>query len=100
MDEAERDEVHDTVPEPGAQARKASAAKRRGTFSRTQDGLEKRRTYSSGEAERELSEDGELPLALQRVRSRRVEEMNLRLEKSRSSGSDNVKDGKRPDKTD
>ena len=99
MDEAERDELHDTVPEPGTQERKAGATKRRGTFSRAQEGLERRRTFSSGESEREPSEEGELPMALQRVRSRRMEEMNLRLEKSRSSGNENTKAGKQIDKT-
>jgi hypothetical protein len=98
MDEAERDELDDTVPEPGSQAMKLGARRRRSTFDRTQDGLERRRTYSSGESERELPQEGELPLSLQRVRSKRMEEMSLRLEQSRSIGNENVERRKRGDK--
>lgn len=99
MDEAERDELHDTVPEPGSQPKKAGQTRRRSSLNKTQEGLERRRTYSTGEVERDLLEEGELPMSLQRVRSRRMEEMNLRLEKSRSNGRDNGTGRKRADKT-
>ena len=99
MDQVERDELLDTVPEPGTtETRMMPPARRGSTFNRSQEGLRRRRTHSSGEAERELPEEGELPLSLQRVRSKRMEEMSLRLEKSRSSGSENVKGGKSVDK--
>lgn len=99
MDDAEQDELEDVVPEPAAQIKRAGTMKRRGTFSWSQDGLERRRTYSSGESEREHAEEGELPLALQRVRSKRMEEMNLRLEKTSSSGRESTADHKPLHKT-
>ncbi|KIN08621.1 hypothetical protein OIDMADRAFT_100340 [Oidiodendron maius Zn] len=99
MDQVERDELLDTVPEPGTTETRMIPSVRRGsTFNRSQEGLRRRRTHSSGEAERELPEEGELPLSLQRVRSKRMEEMSLRLEKSRSSGSETAKGGKSVDK--
>jgi hypothetical protein len=98
MDQIERDELLDTVPERGAETRMMPQVRRRSIVSRAQDRLERRRTFSSGEAEREVPEEGELPLSLQRVRSKRMEEINLRLEKSRSSESESSKRGKRSDK--
>lgn len=99
MNQAERDELQDTVPEP-TQPKKAGPMRRRSTLSNPPEGLERRRTYSVGESERDIPEEGELPMSLQRVRSRRMEEMNLRLEKSRSNGRDNGTGRKNSIKTD
>ena len=78
----EQDEMRDVLPEP--ETRKLGLTRRRATFSRN-EGLEKKRSRNSEaeavEKERQAGEE-ELPRSLQRVRSRRVEEMNL--QKSRS----------------
>jgi hypothetical protein len=79
----EQDELRDTVPEPAKHTRMLGFSRRRSTFSQTQERLEKSRTYSTGveNSEGENQAEGELPMSLQRVRSKRLEEMNLRLQK-------------------
>lgn len=82
----EQDEVCDTVPEPTKQTRMLGFTRRRSTFTQTQERLEKSRAHSTGveNNEGQNQAEGELPMSLQRVRSKRLEEMNLRLQKGRS----------------
>ena len=93
----EQDELRDQMPEPEKETRKIGLTRRRTTFSRKEEGLEKKsRDTENDEFERQKqAEEDELPRSLQRVRSRRVEEMTSRLEKSRSR---DVKEGKRVEK--
>ena len=79
----EEDELRDKVPE---QVPKLGLMRKRTTFSRKEEGLERkksRQTESEDFERQKQAEEEELPRSLQRVRSRRLEEMN-RLEKSRS----------------
>jgi hypothetical protein len=97
--EDEQDELRDQMPEPEKESRKIGLTKRRTTVSRKEEGLEKKRSRQAEQEEVErqkLAEEEELPRSLQRVRSRRVEEMTSRLEKSKSK---DVKEGKRVDKS-
>ena len=94
----EQDEMRDQVLESEREVRKLGLTRRRTTFSK-KEGLEKKspKQVVNEESERQRqAEEEELPRSLQRVRSRRVEEMTSRLEKSRSK---DVKNGKRTDKS-
>jgi hypothetical protein len=93
----ERDEMRDQMPEPEKETRKLGLTRRRTTFSR-KEGLEKKISKQAADEDFERqkqAEEDELPRSLQRVRSRRLEEMSSRLEKSRSK---DAQEGKRPDK--
>lgn len=78
----DQDELRDSMPEPDTQA---ALRKRRTTMSKTQDRTEKLSKKKSEDqefAEQKQAIEEELPRSLQRVRSRRIEE--LHLQKSRS----------------
>lgn len=91
----EQDELRDQMPGPEQEIQRLGLTRRRTTFSKKGDGLEKKsRQTEDEEFERQkLAEEDELPRSLQRVRSRRVEEMTSRLKKSRSR---DIKEGKLP----
>jgi uncharacterized membrane protein YgaE (UPF0421/DUF939 family) len=94
--EGRQDEMRDVVPEK----MKLGLTRRRITFSKMEEGLKKKiRMPSKTEAvenERQAGVD-ELPRSLQRVRSRRVEEMNL--QKTRTVDEEaRRREGKRIDK--
>jgi hypothetical protein len=88
-------EEQDVVPEP--QEKKAGPRKRRTTFSRKENGAERKPAENEEFEKQKQASEEELPRPLQRVRTRRVEEMNL--QKSRSQDDHAKKrDGKRVDK--
>jgi hypothetical protein len=94
----EQDELRDQMPEPEKEIRKLGLTRRRTTFSRKEEDLERKKSRQTEkeEFERQKQAEGEeLPRSLQRVRSRRVEEMS-RLEKNRSR---DFKEVKSPDKS-
>jgi hypothetical protein len=94
----EQDELRDQVPDHEKEIQKFGLTRRRTTFSRKEDGLERKksRQTENEEFERQKQAEGnELPRSLQRVRSRRVEEMTSRLGKSRSK---DMREGKDVDK--
>ncbi|KAN0104840.1 Protein of unknown function (DUF2422) domain containing protein [Hyaloscypha variabilis] len=85
----EQHELRDAVPEP-------QVRRRRTTFSRKEDG-EKKPTENEEFERQKLAHEEELPRSLQRVRTRRIEEISL--EKSRSRDDERRKrEGKRVDK--
>ncbi|CZR62341.1 related to Lactobacillus putative histidine protein kinase SppK [Phialocephala subalpina] len=92
--DGEEDELRDIVPEADAPK---TPVRRRTTFSRNQEGMEKLKKTTSEtqkfEQQKQANEE-ELPRSLQRVRSRRIEEMELSKSWSRDEGK---KEGKRPD---
>jgi hypothetical protein len=88
--QAEQDELRDQVPEPmkGQTTRLGPLGLKKRTTARTEndEGLERKKTNKSQEEEfkkQKSKEEEELPKSLQRVRTRRIEEMG-RLEKARS----------------
>jgi hypothetical protein len=83
-----QNELRDAVPEPHV--------RRRMTFSRKEYGEKKTTENEEFERQKQANEE-ELPRSLQRVRTRRIEEMSL--EKSRSREDERKKrEGKRVDK--
>jgi hypothetical protein len=88
--QAEQDELRDQVPEPmkAQTTRLGPLGLKKRTTARTEkdEGLERKKTNKSQEEEfkkQKSKEEEELPRSLQRVRTRRIEEMG-RLEKTRS----------------
>ncbi|KAG0649392.1 hypothetical protein D0Z07_4427 [Hyphodiscus hymeniophilus] len=93
----EQDELRDQVPDTDEEARKIGLTRRRTAMSK-KEGLEKKiskQTLKTELERRKQAEEEELPKSLQRVRSRRVEEMTTRLEKSKSK---DAREGKRVDR--
>ncbi|KAK0101939.1 hypothetical protein ONS95_001251 [Cadophora gregata] len=88
----EKEEGRDRMPEP-AEERLAGLVRRRTTFSRSQIQEEKKQA----EMEKVKSEE-ELPRSLQRVRSRRIEELHLKRTRSRDEES-RRRDGKSADRS-
>jgi hypothetical protein len=94
----EQDELRDVMPGP---QKKVQPVRRRTTFSRNQEGMEKFQKKESENQEFEkqrLASEEELPRSLQRVRSRRIEELHLQKTCSRENHLQG-KDGKRVDKS-
>ncbi|KAF8863159.1 hypothetical protein BDZ45DRAFT_574696, partial [Acephala macrosclerotiorum] len=83
QEDGEEDELRDIVPEADAPKR---PVRRRTTFSTNQEGMEKLKKTTSEtqkfEQQKQANEE-ELPRSLQRVRSRRIEEMELVKSRSR-----------------
>jgi hypothetical protein len=96
LQDIEQAELRDVTPAPPNEnnIRKTGLTKRRTTLTRKTE-LSKLHTE---EEEQKLAEE-ELPMALQRVRTRRVEEMNSRLEKTRSREAEARREGKRVDRS-
>ena len=95
----DQDELRDQMPEPEKDKRTPGLTKRRRAFSTKEEGLERKGSKQTENEEfdrQKQAEEEELPRSLQKVRSRRIEEMTSRLERSRST---EVKDGKRVDKS-
>ncbi|PVH81007.1 hypothetical protein DL98DRAFT_177536 [Cadophora sp. DSE1049] len=88
----EEEEVRDRMPEP-AEERLAGLVRRRTTFSRSQNKKDK----EQAETEKVKSEE-ELPRSLQRVRSRRIEELQLQRTTSRDEEA-RKRSGKSVDKS-
>jgi hypothetical protein len=96
MVEDEQDELRDVVSEPLQGKKTPERPRRRSTFS-WKEGLEKKTTENEEFEKQKQANEDELPRPLQRVRTRRIEEMSL--EKSRSRDDEARKrDGKRVDK--
>jgi hypothetical protein len=79
----EQDELRDIMPEP---EKKVALSRRRATLSGNPDGLEKIQKKLSEDEEFEKKRQAmqeELPRSLQRVRSRRIEELHLQKTRSR-----------------
>jgi hypothetical protein len=92
MVDDEQDEVRDVLPQVQPQVRK-----RRNTFYRKEDGVKNQTEDQELEKQKQANEE-ELPRSLQRVRSRRIEEMSL--QQSRSQEDERKKrEGKRVDKS-
>jgi hypothetical protein len=88
----EQDELRDVLPQVQPQVRK-----RRNTFYRKEDGVKNHTEDQEVEKQKQANEE-ELPRSLQRVRSRRIEEMSL--QRSRSQEDERKKrEGKRVDKS-
>ena len=89
--ENEQDELRDQIPEPEKGLRKLGLTRRRTTFGDI--GFWEKKTSKQAvnkEVVRQKQADGEeLPRSLQRVRSRRVEDLTSRLKKSRGKGVNN-----------
>jgi hypothetical protein len=101
MMDDEQAELRDTVPEtPKKEEIKLGLTKRGSTFSRRNEAAKEKKIPTDEEEIERLkqAEDEQLPRPLQRVRTRRLEEMNVRLVKSRSKEADTKKNGKRADK--
>lgn len=83
----EQDELRDTMPEP---KEKAALARRRTTFAGHPENTEKLQKKKSEDEEfekqKQAIEEG-LPRSLQRVRSRRIEELHLQKTRSREDNS-------------
>jgi hypothetical protein len=86
-EDIDREEALDRVPEPVVQ-QTSTTLKKRSTFSRkTSAGDLKKSSTEDEKLERQKQANGEeLPRSLQRVRSRRIEEMNLQRYRSNESG--------------
>lgn len=83
----EQDELRDTMPEP---EKKAALARRRTTFSRHPENMERLQKKKSEDDEFEKQKQAmeeELPRSLQRVRSRRIEELHLKKTRSREDSA-------------
>ncbi|TAQ90015.1 hypothetical protein B7494_g1642 [Chlorociboria aeruginascens] len=85
----EEDATRDKIPEIGKEP-KIGIIKRRTTFAWKDEGekkanREREKKEEEAEEKRRAGEEEQLPRSLQRVRTRRVEEMNLRVEKTWSS---------------
>jgi hypothetical protein len=93
--DSEQQELRDQVPEPEIQTRKIGLARRRTTVSKDNSEKKTLKGTINEESETQKPAEDELPRSLQRVRSRRMEEMASQMEKSRSR---NVNEGKRGDK--
>jgi hypothetical protein len=92
MVDDEQDELRDVLPQVQPQVRK-----RRNTFYRKEDGVKNHTEDQEVEKQKQANEE-ELPRSLQRVRSRRIEEMSL--QQSRSQEDERKKrEGKRVDKS-
>jgi hypothetical protein len=83
----DRDEALDTMPEPITK-KNSTPLKKRSTFSRKTSGGDLRKTPTENEKfeRQKQANKEELPRSLQRVRSRRVEEMNLQKYRSNEPG--------------
>lgn len=99
----EQAELRDSAPHSPKKKEEGrlGLARRRTTLSRKNDNSKETKQQSeTEESDRQKQVDEEqLPRPLQRVRTRRVEEMNLRLEKSRSRGAEMKKVGRGVDKS-
>ncbi|KAE9363848.1 hypothetical protein N431DRAFT_432020 [Stipitochalara longipes BDJ] len=85
----EQNELRDAVPEP-------QLRRRRTTFSKSKE--EEKKTTENEEFERQKqAHEEELPRSLQRVRTRRIEEMSLEKSRSQEDGR-KKREGKRIDK--
>ena len=94
MVDDEQDELRDVVPQVQQQPQ---VRKRRTTFSRKEDGEKKPTEKEEVEKQKQANEE-ELPRSLQRVRTRRIEEMSL--QQSRSQEDERKKrEGKQVDKS-
>lgn len=100
MDE-EQAELRDAVPQqPREKETNSRLTKRRSPLSkRNEVAKEKKLPSDEEETEKPKHAEEQLPRPLQRVRTRRVEERNLRLDKSRSKEADVKRNGKRADKS-
>lgn len=87
----DEDEERDTMPEPEAK-RKVPTKMRTGTFSKVAEAGKSKPTEKEEAEKLKQADEEELPRSLQRVRSRRVEE--LKLQKTRSVDEEAIK-GKR-----
>ncbi|EHK97286.1 putative Uncharacterized membrane protein [Glarea lozoyensis 74030] len=95
--DTDKDEALDIMPEPATQQTSPPQLRKRPTFSRrisASDGKKQETDEEKLEKQR-LANCEELPRSLQRVRSRRIEEMNLQRYGSNEEGK--VKSEKRPE---